>query len=223
MSAVDMPCQPLSIQHAQVDRGNIGTKGRQEAREEHDTGAAIGGRAQGGKQEVGQVRNATLADYRWLYANGYMQDGLKCARAIFGDIVERCPATFLDYGCGRGDLVRFINEKTRGHAIGWDPHTGESFPGGFPDWLISCDVLEHVKPSEVDATLRVFGAKSAKGLLLTIANMSDVHKVNGEDVELHLIQEPMSWWTDKLAEHFPKAQIKGRAIDASRFAIVVEF
>jgi hypothetical protein len=92
-------------------------------------------------------------------------------------------------------------------------------------WIISCDVLEHIPADEIDDTLKMLGAWAANGLLLTIANMSDVHLINGEQVELHLIQEPMPWWTDKLREHFPAATIKGRPIDAKgdRFAIVVEF
>jgi hypothetical protein len=173
------------------------------------------------------MRLATLPDYTWLYSHGYMPDGLACARAIIPDIVERCPATFLDYGCGRGDLVRWINSKTTGSALGFDPATDWNVARmkGESAWIISCDVLEHIPADEIDDTLKMLGAWAANGLLLTIANMSDVHLINGEQVELHLIQEPMPWWTDKLREHFPAATIKGRPIDAKgdRFAIVVEF
>lgn len=171
------------------------------------------------------MRPATLSDYRWLYSHGYMQDGLKCARALFGEIVERCPATFLDYGCGRGQLVDFINEKMKADGNGWDPALSNWSPQSSSDWVISCDVLEHVGPEYIDTTLHRMGCLATKGLLLTIANMSDVHKVNGEDVELHLIQEPMPWWTEKLREHFPTATIHGWPIDkkGDRFAVVVEF
>jgi hypothetical protein len=86
-------------------------------------------------------------------------------------------------------------------------------------------VLEHIPRDGVDALLRDWRLFARSGLLLTIANMPDPHEVNGELVELHLIQEPMPWWTEKLREHFPAATIKGRHIldDKSRFAIVVEF
>jgi len=173
------------------------------------------------------MRSATLSDYRWLYDHGYMPDGLKCARAILPDIVAKGPATFLDWGCGRGELVDYINADTLGAAHGCDPATSypSPFVGNTWDWIISCDVLEHIPEDEIDATLRDMRLFATKGLLLTIANMSDVHAVNGEQVELHLIQEPMPWWTEKLREHFPTATIRGRHIeaDSSRFAIVVEF
>jgi cyclopropane fatty-acyl-phospholipid synthase-like methyltransferase len=173
------------------------------------------------------MRHATIDDYRWLYAHGYMPDGLKCARAVMLDIVERCPGTFLDFGCGRGDLVRWINKKTQGRADGIDPATLGTFPSVEApyDWLISCDVFEHISYGEIDPVLAGLPHCASKGLLLTIANMPDPHEVNGEMVELHLIQEPMPWWTEKLREHFPTATIKGHHIldDKSRFAIVVEF
>ncbi len=173
------------------------------------------------------MRTATLDDYRWLYAHGYMPDGLKCARAIIPDILMRCPGTFLDYGCGRGDLVRWMNSKTTGSTLGFDPVTDWNVARmkGESDWIISCDVLEHIPSDEIGDTLKMLGTWAEKGLLLTVANMSDVHPINGEQVELHLIQEPMPWWTEKLREHFPGATIKGRHIEAdnSRFAIVVEF
>lgn len=172
------------------------------------------------------MRSATLSDYRWLYAHGYMPDGLKCARAIMPDIIERCPATFQDFGCGRGQLVEWINSKTSGTAHGFDP----AYPSAFDaeqvsDYIISCDVLEHIWPESLEMNLCHLSKCARKGLLLTIANMPDVHTINGEQVELHLIQEPMPWWTEKLREHFPTATIKGRHIEAdnSRFAIVVEF
>lgn len=183
---------------------------------------AAGGYGQGTGGTVGQeMREATIDDYRWLYAHGYMPDGLKCARAIMLDIVDRCPGTFLDFGCGRGQLVRWINEKTRGHAIGWDPAGIEPFQGCFPDWIISCDVLEHIQRHAVEATVSELHAR--RGLLLTIANMSDIHKVNGEDVELHLIQEPAEWWISKIKEHWPMCHVEHRPICKDRFALIVGF
>ena len=171
------------------------------------------------------MRDATPSDYRWLYAHGYMPDGLKCADGIMLDIVKRCPGTFLDFGCGRGQLADLINKGTSGRAIGWDPIGGEMMPAVSPEWIISCDVLEHVEPQLIDATLAMLGKIARRGLLLTIANMNDFHKVNGEDVQLHLIRKEMGWWTVKLSEHFPGAKVSGRPItcNGDRFAIVVEF
>jgi len=175
------------------------------------------------------MRDATLKDYRWLYANGYMTDGMKCARAIMLDIVERCPGTFLDYGCGRGQLVAWINQKTRGFSFGYDPASNIAAtreplsPTTRVDWVISCDVLEHIERDDVSAALQWMRDHANKGLLLTIANMSDVHEVNGDPVELHLIREPAEWWVDRIRQHWPACRVEHRRICKDRFVLIVEF
>ncbi len=170
------------------------------------------------------ARAATLEDYHWLYDHGYMPDGLKCAREIMLDIVERCPASFLDFGCGRGHLVDWINDKTKGEAFGTDRGIGRDDPWiGMRDWLISCDVFEHLTPAELDKVLKESQAAIRRGMLLTIANMSDVHAVAGERVELHLIQQSPSWWISRIRQDFPAAIITHRRIDSQRFALIVEF
>lgn len=171
------------------------------------------------------MRNATLSDYRWLYANGYMPDGLKCADGIMLEIVKRCPGTFLDYGCGRGQLVDLINRGTSGHAIGWDPATDEPMPTVLADWVVTCDVLEHIPRDDIGQVLATIVKIARKGIIATVANMRDAHHVSGEQVELHLIQEPLEWWIDRLRNAAPGAHVRGKYLDggSARFAIVVDF
>lgn len=169
-------------------------------------------------------RPATIDDYRWLYANNYMVDGLKCARDIAFDIVDRCPATFLDYGGGRGDLCRWINRHTRGIACWWDPAFGIGLTpdDASVDYVIACDVLEHVPVTDLAQTLKDIARLATRGALLTIANMSDVHRVNGDDVELHLIQQPPEWWAAQLTQAWPRAKVAQRTINIHRFSFIVE-
>ena len=172
------------------------------------------------------MRPAAIADYsRLLMDRNYLPDALQCARAIVYDIVSRCPCTFLDYGCGRGQLVDWINSKTKGHATGWDPARGGPRPTIEPDWIISCDVLEHIPEDDIPAVLDWMHEHARRGLLLTIANMSDVAKIDGEDVQLHLIRQNMNWWTELMHDRWPGALIEARLICANgdRFAIIVEF
>jgi hypothetical protein len=170
-------------------------------------------------------RPATIDDYRWLYAHGYMPDGLKCSQEIMLDIIKRCPATFLDYGCGRGELVRLLSDTiVDSQFYGYDPALDfKGLPFGKCDWLISCDVLEHIPEPDLDALFKQWALITNFGLLLTIANMSDVHTVNGEQVELHLIQKPATWWIDRLRQVWPFADCHHRTINIHRFALIVEF
>jgi hypothetical protein len=172
---------------------------------------------------VNVPRLATLADYRWLYENGYMPDGMKCAREILPDIIDRCPATFLDYGCGRGHLVNHINTKTSGKAWGYDPGLGRNMLSSEYDYVISCDVLEHIHESKIDRVLVEMRDLATYGFIFTIANMSDVHTVDGEKVELHLIQEDAGWWGERIRNVAHRSEMMIRPLGRDRFAIVVDF
>lgn len=167
------------------------------------------------------MRDATIDDYKWLYANSiYMHDGLKCAYAIMPFIKENIQDTFLDYGCGRGQLVDWINQQG-GDAVGFDPALGGELR--LSDWVISCDVLEHIHKRHVTETLKALRAHARKGLILTIANMSDPCRVRDEEVELHLIQEPASWWIDRIITTFQDIKLKYDVINSDRFAFIVIF
>ena len=104
------------------------------------------------------MRTPTNDDYQWLYANtDYMHDGLKNARPFLLDITERCPSTFIDWGCGRGDVVRWINDKTKGWAMGFDPVLSNSNPS-IVQWLLCFDVLEHIAEGDIYKTLKEMSA-----------------------------------------------------------------
>jgi len=76
------------------------------------------------------------------------------------------------------------------------------------DFLTCMDVLEHVEKKELDNIL-IFFKLIAKKYLIVVANHSDVW---GE--ELHLIQEPMDWWEDKLTKYF--SILKKKSIHSNR-------
>lgn len=167
------------------------------------------------------MRPATLADYVWLYKNtDYMADGLKCARQVMPDIVELCPASFLDYGGGRGHVAEWINTKTSGRCKTYEPSLGQLFKGQF-DYVLSFDVLEHIPKTTVDFTLGDMADATLKGAILTIAHMSDIHKVDGEDVELHVTIRPATWWFDRIAAAYPGAVIQQRKLDSERTAFFI--
>lgn len=155
------------------------------------------------------ARPATLDDYRWLYDHGYMPDGLKCAREMLPDIVERAGdgRIFLDYGCGRGFLTEWLINRCRGIMRKWDPARGEEdCPYHYADWVTCFDVLEHIPEAQLHHVLNHIRKIASKGVILAVANMSDVHMVDGEPVELHEIQQPCHWWEGALRLVFPQHQ-----------------
>lgn len=173
------------------------------------------------------MRDATPDDYKWLYANtDYMHDGLKCARPIMVDIVERCPAMFIDYGSGRGHLVEWINRHTNGKAIEYDPVKHVSCNSS-ANYITCCDVLEHIALGDLSGVLHDIIKKATNGCLFTIANMSDIHMVNGEQVQLHLIRQDCHWWERELMvavkQCGKEAHLVCQRINSQQFSIIMEF
>jgi hypothetical protein len=125
----------------------------------------------------------------------------------------------LEFGCGRGELAKHMN------ALGYMWASTEFVPIECLRYLrnattVSIDVMEHTAESGLDrflSTLLPFANKH----VWAIANMSDVHDVNGEQVELHTIQQPAEWWIDRIRRYWP-GKITHEVINCDRFLLVME-
>lgn len=62
------------------------------------------------------------------------------------------------------------------------------------DWVVSCDVLEHLPPEMVDAAISEMQRVARKGQIHIIATFDD-RKYNGYDV--HLSVHPIEWWRER--------------------------
>jgi hypothetical protein len=111
----------------------------------------------------------------------------------------------LDWGAGKQEMRRFLQE----HA----PHIEyTAYDPGMPDiseppkkgtkfdMVISCDVMEHIEPDKLDDTLRQMWGYAKYVLYNNIAcSPSRTVFTSGpyEGQDLHLIQEPTEWWTQR--------------------------
>jgi len=133
--------------------------------------------------------------------------------AIVKDWLDRNSfKTIADIGCGRGNYIERLeydidavepsnakiskniaNKIIRSDILGikdkWDA-------------IYCMDVLEHIKPEEIDENIKHL-SKVAPNALYGIANHTDIW--NG--VELHLIQKPCDWWMEKLLEYYSEATL----------------
>jgi 2-polyprenyl-3-methyl-5-hydroxy-6-metoxy-1,4-benzoquinol methylase len=122
----------------------------------------------------------------------------------------------IDIGSGRGNIIKMLGnlglpihitstDLKKFHDYNCDFYeinlcddSTFSYLGNNKYELLTClDVMEHVEHECVDKILHFF-SKISKNAILTIANHSDIQ--NG--VELHVIQENMSFWKPKLEEYF---------------------
>ena len=119
----------------------------------------------------------------------------------------------LDVGCGRGHYLKrlskngievtglepskYIADTLKDFQVINDDILGLAKRGGKWEALICMDVLEHIKPAEIEETVKALALLSPRALL-GIANHSD--KWRG--VQLHLIREGPPWWTSLLSKQY---------------------
>lgn len=119
----------------------------------------------------------------------------------------------LDVGCGRGHYLKLLSENGI-KVTGLEP--SKYIADALKDYdvinddilglakrqmqweaLICMDVLEHIEPSKIEATIEALASLSTRALL-GIANHSDVW----HGVELHLIQQGPLWWEGLLSLYY---------------------
>lgn len=124
----------------------------------------------------------------------------------------------LDMGCGKGHYIKHLRDnkydvtgvepskvacsKIKPPVINTDILGFASTNKKKWEAMYCMDVLEHIPPEEIDATLQAL-VNLAPVSLYGIANHSDV--IDG--VELHLIQEDSKWWKAKLSEYYKEVKL----------------
>jgi cyclopropane fatty-acyl-phospholipid synthase-like methyltransferase len=114
----------------------------------------------------------------------------------------------LDYGCGRGETVEFLQKKGV-EALGVDyidldngmlvaDITQKIDLYGYKTG-ICCDVLEHLTEAEIDSFIEK-NLKKHERCIISIHTGRSYDKKHS--VELHLTQKPVEWWEGKLLKHF---------------------
>lgn len=120
---------------------------------------------------------------------------------VLGYAKEVDAETYLDYGCGKGNLLEEMRIKSRQlSCFGYDPVTMPGTPD--PADFVTCnDVLEHIEPELLDNVLEDIASKIKKrGLLVISQRLANKRLKDGRNA--HLIVKPTDWWVKRLAPHF---------------------
>lgn len=115
--------------------------------------------------------------------------------------------TVLEYGCGKGTLVDEL--RARGvEAHGWDPAV-KRFRGPVEpaDLVVCTDVLEHIEPKYLSATLRDIRKKTLKRAIFVIALRYDRTHTLPDGTNPHKLVCPYTWWKAKLEWVFGSAHV----------------
>lgn len=104
----------------------------------------------------------------------------------------------LDYGCAHGGLSRALTFPIRGYDPGVETFSAEPEPA---DVVCCFDVMEHVEPEYVDATLAKIAGLAKKAALFSISTKTS-KELLPDGRNAHLTVQDYDWWLEKLAAHF---------------------
>lgn len=106
-----------------------------------------------------------------------------------------------DYGCGKGNLARVINQKMYRWQL-YDPFVPEYSRDPMPlPYLVCCDVLEHIEPGCLDAVLDHIAEITGKVAFVAICT-EPARETLPDGRNAHLLVHDYAWWHAKLAEKF---------------------
>ena len=113
------------------------------------------------------------------------------------DFIETIqPASILDFGCGKGRLVNTLKtEFPNKEILGYDPGIPEfdsSLDNVKVDLLMSTDVLEHIEPEHLEATLAYLSTRSR--YIYHLIALSPAKLILPDGRNAHLIIESKEWW-----------------------------
>lgn len=142
--------------------------------------------------------------------------GLRVLLSAYTWIKPARGASFTDWGCGTGVVGEALAKQ--GHPVTLVDIAQNAYRGSLPFVVASlwdlpesleatdhgycADVMEHVPPEHVDATIEQIAKRTRVSAFFQIALFEDHF---GEQIgeTLHLSVFPPAWWRVRLVEHFP--------------------
>ena len=122
---------------------------------------------------------------------------------IVSDFINKTGVTeVLDYGAGKGNLVKHLQVNHDVEVKHYDP--------GVPEWsktpdsaqLVCCiDVLEHIEPDMLDDVLDDL-LRCVEFYGIFTVHTGPAGKTLSDGRNAHLIQAPAKWWLPKIMERF---------------------
>ncbi len=124
--------------------------------------------------------------------------------------------SLLDYGCGKGLLAKNLDFP----IWEYDPAIEGKDKAPRPADLVVCiDVLEHIEPQFIDATL-VDISRCIKKVGYFVINMEPSIKTLPDGRNTHLLQKDKVWWREKLTKYFEVPE-RGFMIKKGELHVVV--
>lgn len=120
-------------------------------------------------------------------------------------VTQYRPRSLIDYGCARGRLLERIRADFDfvTHCAGYDPNNAQfdKMPTESFDVLVSCDVIEHFEPDNLDVNLQQMQSLFDRAAFLLIA-CYPAKKRLADGRNAHLVIETAEWWLNRCSTVF---------------------
>jgi hypothetical protein len=129
---------------------------------------------------------------------------------VYDFVAKYQPCSLVDWGCASGKLLNRVAEDFPGiqESAGYDPGNPDYdiVPSGAYDCLVSCDVIEHIEPDQLDASFKLMQSKFRRSAFL-IAACYPAKKILDDGRNAHLIVENCAWWLDRIQRQFDQCHV----------------
>lgn len=144
------------------------------------------------------ISPAYLVTQRELHAGPqvYGAKGATWADAVVAISAQLGCFSILDYGCGKGSLMRDLRERALPgvRLAEYDPAIqGKDAAPSFADLVVCTDVLEHIEPDRLAPVLAHLKSLARKAVFVVIATRP-ASKTLSDGRNAHLIIEDAAWW-----------------------------
>ena len=124
--------------------------------------------------------------------------------------------TILDYGCANGKFKVFMTKHKKHLSVSeYDPGIiGKDTPPKPADYVVCCDVMEHVEENFLDSVMNHLKSLILKGGFFNIST-KDAVTILSDGTNAHKIVKDGNWWVDIFKKYFDVYDIEINRIDTS--------
>ena len=111
--------------------------------------------------------------------------------------------TILDYGCANGKFKVYMNKKKPEFTVyEYDPGIpGKDNLPSPADFLVCCDVMEHIEPDYLDSVMNHLKGLTIKGGFFNISTKEAI-TILSDGSNAHKIVETGEWWIELFKKYF---------------------
>jgi 2-polyprenyl-3-methyl-5-hydroxy-6-metoxy-1,4-benzoquinol methylase len=135
----------------------------------------------------------------------------------YEDILKKLDVeTILDYGCANGKFKVYMDKHKPSYNVSeYDPGIrGKDLPPEPADFVVCCDVMEHVEPDYLENVMKHLQSLVKKGGFFNISTKKAI-TVLSDGSNAHKIVQDGDWWVDLFKKYFEVEDVEITRIDTS--------